>query len=244
MFPKLRGDSTQLKTPRLGWMERGQGRESFEKDTLESNQKIFGYVSEDRGEYDGLVDKHDHIIFSDRENVQDMEPIPGSSLFHEVIATGETSMDGDKTLYQLIVAQKPCRCLFCRGKDPGGTCLLYHWKEPEMLQVRPRVASDIPEPRIPIPRELEEEVCKFLGIEKTTIKILSNYLKANSLRTTGRKLELLNRVKAHAIALMDTRQGNSSEVESIVLASEAGVHHEDDLDPDLDEEEESRDQSC
>jgi hypothetical protein len=45
-------------------------------------------------------------------------------------------------------------------------------------------------------------------------------------------LELLNRVIACNKNPDDTRQDNNSALEPIVLASEAGVHQEDDLEPD------------
>jgi hypothetical protein len=50
-------------------------------------------------------------------------------------------------------------------------------------------------------------------------------------------LELLNRGIACKKNPDDTRQDNNSALQPIVLASEAGVHQEDDLKPDEDDEE-------
>ena len=91
------------------------------------------------------------------------------------------------------------------------------------------------------PAGLEDLACKILNVEKVTNKILSNYLKSKSLKSSGPKLELLQRVIASSKTTDDTRQDNTSVVETILLASEAGVHQEDDLDPDEDDEEDPRD---
>jgi hypothetical protein len=58
-------------------------------------------VTDEKFEYDGLVGKYDHIVFSDRDNVPVMTPISGSSLFHEVTGTVTTKVfTNDKTLYR------------------------------------------------------------------------------------------------------------------------------------------------
>jgi hypothetical protein len=112
------------------------------------------------------------------------------------------------------------------------------WKNSEFVYVKPKEESDVAQPRTPLPEGLEDEVCKILGLEKVTNKILSNYLKGNGLKSSGRKLELLNRVIACNENTDDaSRQDNNSALEPIVLATEAGVHQEDDLDPDKDDEE-------
>jgi hypothetical protein len=105
------------------------------------------------------------------------------------------------------------------------------------VYVKPKEESDAAQPRTPLPEGLEDEVCKILGLEKVTNKILSNHLKGKGLKSSGRKLELLNRVIACNKNTDDARQDNNSALEPIVLATEAGVHQEDDLDPDEDDEE-------
>jgi hypothetical protein len=79
-----------------------------------------------------------------------------------------------------------------------------------------------------------------LGVEKVTIKILENYLKGKNLKSSGRKLELLERILSSSNQSDDTRQDTASPVVPIVLACDAGVHHEDDLEPE-EEEEDSED---
>ena len=81
--------------------------------------------------------------------------------------------------------------------------------------VKPKEASDGTPTRVPIPEGLEDEVCKILGLEKVTNKILSNYLKGKDLKSSGNKLQLLLRVIASTSSKTtdDTRQDNTSVVE-------------------------------
>lgn len=57
-------------------------------------------------------------------------------------------------------------------------------------------------------------------------------------------MELLHRVKSSSNTTEETRKDNTSLVEPIVLAIEASDHHEDDLDPDRNnEEDENKDKT-
>ena len=49
------------------------------------------------------------------------------------------------------------------------------------------------------------------------------------------QVELLERVVASSKGDVDTIAGQGTLVEPVVLACSAGVHHEDDLDPDIDD---------
>jgi hypothetical protein len=74
-----------------------------------------------------------------------------------------------------------------------------------------------------------------LGLEKVTVKILTNYLRGKKLKSSGTKLEMMNRVFSSSKPGDDTRQDTGVLWESLILACEAGVHHEDDLEPEEDD---------
>jgi hypothetical protein len=102
--------------------------------------------------------------------------------------------------------------------------------------VRQKLPSDRAQQRDSIPEELENKACDILGLEKVTNKILVNYLRGKGLKTSGAKRDLLERVISSIRPTEDTRQDNPTVVVPIVLASEAGVYQEDDLEPDQDDE--------
>ena len=72
-------------------------------------------------------------------------------------------------------------------------------------------------------------------VEVVTVKILTNYLKGKKLKSSGNKLEQMHRVLSSSKPGDDTRQDTGVPEESIVLACDAGVHHEDDLEPEEDD---------
>jgi hypothetical protein len=146
-----------------------------------------------------------------------------------------SGVTGDKTVYELISANMPCRCYVCRGISSTGACIMTEWKNSKTRWVRPKEASDKAPTREPIPEELKRSVSAILGVEVVTVKILTNYLKGNKLKSSGTKLELMNRVLSSSKPGDDTRQDTGVPGESIVLACEAGVHHEDDLEPEEDD---------
>jgi hypothetical protein len=69
----------------------------------------------------------------------------------------------------------------------------------------------------------------MFGVEKVTVKILTSYLKGKKFKRSGTKLKQMNRVFSSSKPGDDTRQDTGVLWESLLLACEAGVHHEDDL---------------
>jgi hypothetical protein len=66
-------------------------------------------------------------------------------------------------------------------------------------------------------------------VEKVTVKILTNDLKGKKLKSSGTKLEQMNRVLSSSKPGDDTSQDTGVLCESLTLACEARVHHEDAL---------------
>jgi hypothetical protein len=118
---------------------------------------------------------------------------------------------------------------------PDGACIMADWKDSKIRWVRQKEASDKAPTREPIPEELERSVSAILGVEVVTVKILTNYLRGKKLKSSGTKLEMMNRVLSSSKPGDDTRQDTGVLWESLILACEAGVHHEDDLEPEEDD---------
>jgi hypothetical protein len=116
-----------------------------------------------------------------------------------------------------------------------GACIMADWKDSKIRWVRQKEASDKAPTREPIPEELERSVSAILGVEVVTVKILTNYLRGKKLKSSGTKLEMMNRVLSSSKPGDDTRQDTGVLWESLILACEAGVHHEDDLEPEEDD---------
>jgi hypothetical protein len=72
-------------------------------------------------------------------------------------------------------------------------------------------------------------------VEKVTVKILTKYLKGKKLKSSGTKLEQMNQVLSISKPGDDTRQETCVLWESLILACEARVHQEDDLEPEEDD---------
>ena len=88
-------------------------------------------------------------------------------------------------------------------------------------------------------------VSAILGVEVMTMKLLTHYLKGKKLKSSGNKLEKMNWVLSSSKPGDDTRRSKPDDDtrqdtgvpgESIVLACDAGVHHEDDLEPEEDDD--------
>jgi hypothetical protein len=109
------------------------------------------------------------------------------------------------------------------------------WRDSTARWVRPKEASDKAPTREPIPEDHDRSVSAILGVQVVTVKILTNYLKGKNLKSSGNKLEQMNRVISSSKPIDDTRQDTGVPGEYIVLACDAGGHHEDDLEPEEDD---------
>ena len=203
----------------------------LDKTPWKVTKRYFGYVTDDPAEYDKLKDKHSHVCFSDRANIPTMNAISGSSQFHEVKSTGISRNHGGRTHYQLTTSNKPCRCKFCRGEEQYAPCLLTEWRDTKNRWVWPRQPGDGAPPRDPIPPELKQQVSTILGVDTVTCDILKNYLRGNGLKISGRKLEQMQRVVTHSNQAGGVEQLQEGVIANNVLAITAGVHQEDDLEP-------------
>jgi hypothetical protein len=91
--------------------------------------------------------------------------------------------------------------------------------------------------RVPIPAGIFVKACTILNVEKAQTRFSEQLSELrDDKKSDGPKLELLERDMASSKTKEDTRVDNTSVVDPMVLGSEAGVHQEDDLDPDEDEE--------
>jgi hypothetical protein len=89
---------------------------------LQNFSKAFSFTDADK-----LVE--DPRSLQRQKNIPAMLAIQGSSLYHEVSTTGKTKVKDDRAIYDLITANKPCRCHFFTGISSTGACIMMDWKD-------------------------------------------------------------------------------------------------------------------
>ena len=89
-----------------------------DKTVFTQDRAFFGYVTNDKAEYDTIRQEYEHIIFTDRDNIDNTATVKGSDKFHEV--RGEDGPDNnDLTLdeydvqWRLHSSTLPCSCRTC-----------------------------------------------------------------------------------------------------------------------------------
>ena len=167
----------------------------FEKDddncllkntTLTTTRTYIGYGEEDKNKYGELSANYQHIISTDRENVEDMRAVKGTMQLSQV--NGHAKINNDTT-YSLTTYKLPCSCPSCR-LYPYDDHLCIYKGDRESNIVRVKMLTN----------ETEQAVDDPYGILSLKVNELKVELKQRFLRVGGNKKDLQDRLEA-AIAL-------------------------------------------
>jgi phage tail protein X len=174
----------------------------LDKSTFTTSQRYFGFATDKRDQYEDLKKEHEHIVFTDRNQVPSIPRIEGTQQLHSVAgipASRNVSADG-KVSYKLTVAAMPCHCLVCRGKISDTECKFKHIKKERTLEVSEEVKGtkrkrvDRSPEESELLKQLEERLRKSLSVDKLTCPILRTALRERSIPHNGSKLEMARRL--------------------------------------------------
>ena len=217
----------------------------FKRNTFTVSKRFFGYGTEHRDEYEQKSKTHRHVVFTNRERVPRMNRVEDTLKLHSVIGTNErrTSAQG-ATEWKLLVAQNPCACLACRGKDEM-SCPFENMRKEKEIWVHENTTPVQKRPpnkdHQAIFQQHEEELRAIL--EKPTgnisCKMIATELRLRNQPVSGRKHEIAERLVACC------RNASSSPTtaapENEPLAVTYGIVVDGDLDRVRTEEEEAED---
>jgi hypothetical protein len=174
----------------------------LDKATFTTSKRYFGFATDDKEQYEELRKEHDHIVFTDRDHVPSIPRIEGTHKLHSVVGdplSWKLLADGT-TSYKLTVAEMPCACLVCRKKITDRECPFEHIRKEQILEVSEEVKgakrkrADHSQEETEALRQLEETLCKMLGVEKLSVKNLRSALLERNIPKTGTKLEMAKRL--------------------------------------------------
>ena len=154
------------------------------KNTTPTSQITFvGLGTENKDEYERLVgDSNKNIVFTDRENVQDMSVVTGTQSIYQVQGTKEQRFCTSSGNYILHIFNQQCSCTNCiaNPEDINKYHYIQHrnWKEV-------------------IVREKEKQRVTLTGEEeyqRLTVNELKDILREQELPISGQKDELVARL--------------------------------------------------
>ena len=174
----------------------------LDKSTFTTSQRYFGFATDKRHQYEDLKKKHEHIFFTNRDEVPSIPRIEGTQQLHSVagVPLSRNVSADSQVSYKLNVAAMPCPCLVCRGKISDTECKFKHIKKEQTLEVSEEVKGtkrkrvDRSPEETELLKQLEERLRKNLGVEKLTCLILRSALRERSIPHTGTKLEMARRL--------------------------------------------------
>jgi hypothetical protein len=117
-------------------LEAARDAKVLEKGHFTVSSRIFGYVTEDREEFEKLSNEYYHIVYSDRVHVPQGTKVKQTLKLHQVSGSLYPNQN-DSNKWKLHVSCMPCSCLSCRGvvADP---CKFQHITKPRSYWVRER----------------------------------------------------------------------------------------------------------
>jgi len=159
------------------------GNERILKNTTFTTQRTFiGLGIEDHDEYFQLKEAgNDHIIYTNRVSVPDMNAIEGTRTVFQIQGNIEPTSPDKWTIHTSII---PCSCSPCRS-DPSNVDLCIY---KEIRTINTKIVSKQEN------RTTDEDP---YGINSLTVALLKEELRARNLKLSGNKPELLARLLAH-----------------------------------------------
>ena len=173
-----------------------------------------GYCTEDKEEYERLSKEHNHVVFTDRENIPDMKTIVGSQkLFH---VKGSSKNTGKEM--ELVTSLLPCSCDNCLSANHENTdaCVYKHLREIKTHTVE-RILEDESGDEL----DEDEEDEDYFGIKDLTIDELKTSLRERKLPTTGNKIELYERIIDDLETQEDNPEYEEHEEDRVIDESES-----------------------
>ena len=159
------------------------GDERILKNTTFTTQRTFiGLGIEDHDEYLQLKEAgNDHIIYTNRVSVPDMNAIEGTRTVFQIQGNIEPTSPDKWTIHTSIL---PCSCSPCRSDTSNVDLCIYK----EIRTINTKIVSKQEN------RTTDEDP---YGINSLTVALLKEELRARNLKLSGNKPELLARLLAH-----------------------------------------------
>lgn len=160
--------------------ERKGDRRILRNTTFRTSRTFIGYATENREEYDQLISSniHKHIVFTNRIDVPDMQPIKDTLKISQVESSKEAS---ETNGWKFRSAFLPCSCPQCRTHCSSEFCLYQRERNIKEEVVRPNNNSNDDD---------------YLGLRKLTKAALKNELRERFLPVGGKKDELVMRLQS------------------------------------------------
>ena len=189
----LANDGQDKKTQKLAEYEINGDAKVLQNTTYTTSKIHIGYGTEDQAEYNRMKEdaQYKHVVFTDRSNVPDTKPLPGTMKFAQIHGLKERNLEGQWAVFSSIL---PCSCPPCRNNITGaGNMCLYKSNR--------QIISHL---IIPIQYRIDDD--NTYGMRSLTVAQIKTELSARGMSTNELKPVLLARI-VQAI----TREKNKSE---------------------------------
>ena len=139
------------------------------------------YATEDSEEYSRLMadPSHEHIIYTDHENIPDMERIKGTLKIAQVQGN-KTSNDINKWAFE--TSYRPCSCSHCSFAPLNSSICVFK----EKRNIEKQVVSN---------KKTNDDENDEHGLKMMTVEDLKTELRARGLAVGGRKEILIERLQ-------------------------------------------------
>lgn len=182
------------------WKDSGD-KNVLTKTTFTVTGRFIGYATDSREEYEALKNDpkgYEHVIYTDRANIEQTEQIKGTTQFKEIKSVADRRCVGitDQREYtKLYYAIKPCRCTTCRDNNDYVDCEFKEFRENSQHYMRLWLPSDAPKkrPKDPEHDKLVDECWQIIG-EKPTVNSLKIYCRANKIPSSGNMAVVMRRI--------------------------------------------------
>ena len=179
----LAKDGEDKKTQKLLEYERNGDAKVVQNTTYTTCKTHIGYGTEDQAEYNRMHNdaRYKHIIFTDRQNIPDMKPVPETMKIAQISGLKERNAQGQ---WVISTSFLPCSCPPCRDDITSAPDNCLYKNERRIKE------------QLVIPAGNDAAKDDAYGMRSLTVAQLKLELRARDLSTAGLKADLIARIVA------------------------------------------------
>lgn len=214
-FENLRGGilETRVCESRDRWLELERDRSSklLGRKPFTHTRRHFGFATDKEDEWRDLCERYQGapIAFTDRDNVPTMKTIEGTRTLHSVEGSRFVRVQKGEWEHRLTIASMPCHCTHCRNdslteqqkcryKNIRDSREKFVCRTRDNIQNQTQSAESISRQVVrDLYLQYDEEVKRYLGIDKVLSSNLRSGLQRLGLATSGAKHEMARRLLEH-----------------------------------------------